>query len=271
MAAGPTANEDEEIEDVEDRDEVAEVEAEVGEAAEVTEPVAVVNESLFPAGTWAREPERIELEPEPEPELQPEPEPQPELEPEPQPRAEAEPRPESAPRTTSKRWFYAAGVVVVAIGVVVFLQSGPDPSPPHVESRPEPEPPVESRPEPAPPLLPAPAAPSPPSPAQPPPDSPTTGEPSRLRVTEAGIGDRDRFAPGERVRFTTRVVGGRAGEDVSHVWMRDGKVEQTIRLRLGGSSWRTYSTKTVGRPGAWVVEARDDEGRVLAREAFTCR
>ena len=90
-------------------------------------------------------------------------------------------------------------------------------------------------------------------------------------MTESGIGDRDRFAPGERVRFTTRVVGGRAGEDIRHVWMRDGKVEQTIRLRLGGSSWRTHSTKTVGRPGAWVVEARDEAGHVLSRAEFACR
>ena len=69
--------------------------------------------------------------------------------------------------------------------------------------------------------------------------------------------------------FATRVLGGRAGERIRHVWMRDGKVEQSIRLRLGGSSWRTHSTKTLGRAGAWAVEARDEEGQVLARSEIT--
>jgi len=46
--------------------------------------------------------------------------------------------------------------------------------------------------------------------------------------------------------------------------------EQSISLHVGASSYRTYSTKTLGRPGAWAVEARDDAGRVLARAEFTC-
>jgi len=52
--------------------------------------------------------------------------------------------------------------------------------------------------------------------------------------------------------------------------MRDGKVEQSIPLRVGGPDWRTHSTKTLGRPGEWAVEARDESGRVLARASFTC-
>jgi hypothetical protein len=88
-------------------------------------------------------------------------------------------------------------------------------------------------------------------------------------VSDFGIGERDRFRSGQRVTFTTRVVGGRAGDRIQHVWMRDGKIEQSIGLRLGGSSWRTHSNKTVGRAGAWTVEARDEEGRVLARSEFS--
>ena len=83
-------------------------------------------------------------------------------------------------------------------------------------------------------------------------------------------GEGDRFRTGQRVTFTTRVLGGRAGERIRHVWLRDGRVEQSIRLPLGGATWRTHSTKTLGRPGAWAVEARDDEGRVLARAEFAC-
>ena len=83
-------------------------------------------------------------------------------------------------------------------------------------------------------------------------------------------GPSDRYTVGQRVSFVTRVSGGNPGERIRHVWMRDGKVEQSIRLRLGASSYRTYSTKTLGRPGAWAVEARDEQGNVLARADFTC-
>jgi transcriptional regulator with XRE-family HTH domain len=103
--------------------------------------------------------------------------------------------------------------------------------------------------------------------------------PSSLEVTESGVGLRligtrlegegGRFQPGQRVTFATRVVGGEAGGHIQHVWLRDGKVEQSIRLRLGGASWRTWSTKTLGRPGDWAVEARDEQGRVLARADLT--
>jgi transcriptional regulator with XRE-family HTH domain len=103
--------------------------------------------------------------------------------------------------------------------------------------------------------------------------------PSSLKVAESGLGLRlvgtrlegegNRFRSGQRVTFETRVLGGGAGQSIRHVWLRDGNVEQSIRLRLGGASWRTYSTKTLGRPGAWSVEARDEQGRVLARADLT--
>jgi hypothetical protein len=104
-------------------------------------------------------------------------------------------------------------------------------------------------------------------------------EPPSLKVAESAVGLRlvgtrleaegDRFRSGQRVTFATRVLGGAAGESIFHVWLRDGKVEQSIPLRLGGASWRTHSMKTLGRPGAWAVEARDEQGRVLARADLT--
>jgi hypothetical protein len=178
--------------------------------------------------------------------------------------------PELAPARAAplpRRWLGAAAVLfllltasVVAISVRFRrAEASPPPAPP--TQRPVP-PPVEAAP---PSTLPAPA----PAPTPQPPASAVTS-PSGLRVSEFGIGERDRFTAGQRVTFTTRVLGGRAGERIRHVWMRDGKVEQSIRLRLGGSSWRTHSTKTLGRAGAWAVEARDDDGQVLARADFTC-
>ena len=104
--------------------------------------------------------------------------------------------------------------------------------------------------------------------------------PGHLSVTESGVGrrvvdsrlegERDRFAPGDVACFWTRVVGGRSGETIRHVWSFEGRVQQSIALRLDGSDWRTYSAKTLYKPGAWTVEARDEAGGVLATAVFTC-
>ena len=103
---------------------------------------------------------------------------------------------------------------------------------------------------------------------------------SALTVSEFGVGRRivdrriegegDRFDTGERVCFATRVIGGRRGDVVRHVWLYEGRIEQTITLRVGGPDWRTHSNKTLGSAGSWAVEARDEAGGVLARAAFTC-
>jgi len=102
----------------------------------------------------------------------------------------------------------------------------------------------------------------------------------RLVVDEFGVGrkvvnhrleDRDdRFVEGEVVWFLTRVLGGRRGERIRHVWLHKGAAVQSIDLVIGGSHWRTQSNKTLWGLGSWTVEVRDHEDRVLARAAFTC-
>ncbi len=106
-------------------------------------------------------------------------------------------------------------------------------------------------------------------------------ERSLLTIPEHGVGtdvvDRvlkgkaDSFPEGTRVFFWTRVVGGQEGDRIHHVWIKGGK-ELKIGLNVGGSHWRTHSNKTLhaGSVGDWVVEARDYDGNVLARQAFTC-
>lgn len=103
---------------------------------------------------------------------------------------------------------------------------------------------------------------------------------SHLTVAEFGIGQRivqhdlaarvDRFDQWDVARFWTRVTGGEPGDLIRHVWLREGRVVQSIELELGAADWRTHSRKTLGQPGQWAVEARDLDGRVLARAAFTC-
>jgi hypothetical protein len=104
----------------------------------------------------------------------------------------------------------------------------------------------------------------------------------RLLVTVSGVGtdivdqqlvgQSDTFAVGARVVFWTHVTRGRVGDTIRHVWSQQGRTAGTVDLPVGGPSWRTQSRKTLlaGAEGAWVVEARDSEGRVLARHEFRC-
>lgn len=110
------------------------------------------------------------------------------------------------------------------------------------------------------------------------PDSPTV--PNRIRVTGSGVGtgvvnralvgQGTRFDEGSTVYFFTRVVGGASGQRLRHVWLFEGRVIQDIELPIGSAHWRTYSSKTLRVQGNWTVEARSDDGQVLARADFRC-
>ena len=177
----------------------------------------------------------------------------------------------------SRRWLVAALLLLVLLPFMAYLGSRSTPDAPRVPARHEP---VSGE------AIASPSSrPPPPQAVEAPRPAPRTPTPVRelaassLKVVESGVGLRvvgtrlegegDRFRSGQRVTFATRVLGGGSGESIQHVWLRDGKVQQSIPLRLGGASWRTHSMKTLGRPGAWAVEARDGQGRVLARADLT--
>jgi len=133
------------------------------------------------------------------------------------------------------------------------------------------------------PVAPAPPSPAPADRAQPPTDIGRVEErpaPGRLAIPEFGVGRRvvgqrlegrgRRFEEGSVVAFWTRVVGGSRGETIRHVWLHRGRPVQSVTLELGGANWRTHSRKTLRGTGAWEVEARDAEDRVLARAGFDC-
>lgn len=117
---------------------------------------------------------------------------------------------------------------------------------------------------------------------EPGPEDDQTAEPSELSIPEHGVGrgviDRElvgeagQFAEGERVWFWTRIEGGATGESIDHVWLHEGEEARRIQLTLGGARWRTQSYKDLGpgSEGSWAVEARDRDGRVLARSEFSC-
>jgi hypothetical protein len=117
-----------------------------------------------------------------------------------------------------------------------------------------------------------------PQPARPAPPS-AAGE---LEVSHSGVGTGvensrlmgrgDRFTEGERVVFWTRVLGGRPGDIIHHVWLHEGTQVALAELTLGGSHWRTYSRRLLeaGLTGRWVVEARRPDGEILTRRSFLC-
>lgn len=171
-------------------------------------------------------------------------------------------------------WLSIAIVASVALGSMaaagVFLSASRNPpaSPRHAESVPLPAP----GPEPVPERQPSRAA-------QPPPAlAPSVG----LTVSGSGVGtgviDRtltgraDRFAAGTRVLFWTRVVGGRSGQMLRHIWLHEGRAVMRTRLDIGGPHWRTFSALTLPKDaaGPWTVEARGPDGSLLARQDFLC-
>jgi cytoskeletal protein RodZ len=86
------------------------------------------------------------------------------------------------------------------------------------------------------------------------------------------VGRSDTFREGDTVWFWTRVVGGKAGDSIRHVWLHDGVEAGVIGLNVGGAHWRTQSRRQMrqGSAGRWSVEARDAQGRLLARSEFSC-
>jgi len=156
-----------------------------------------------------------------------------------------------------------------ALGALWWVSRGPDPSPPTQEQVPL----VES----------AASIPEPVLPEAPDPEPvPATQTGTSLTVSESALGTgvvdhrltgrKDRFSEGERVLFWTRVLAGKSGDVVHHLWLHEGRAVMRAKLPIGGSHWRTFSRFTLpaGATGTWVVEARDGTGRMLAREEFLC-
>lgn len=112
--------------------------------------------------------------------------------------------------------------------------------------------------------------------------TPEPALPGVLGVSQFGIwtdaetdplaGSEHRFEEGTVVWFWTRVLGGRPGDRIRHVWLHEGRKIAVERLDIGGPSWRAQSRRWLepGSAGRWVVEARDARGRVLARSEFAC-
>jgi transcriptional regulator with XRE-family HTH domain len=162
-----------------------------------------------------------------------------------------------------------AMLAALALAAIWWFRSRPEPSrPPDVEPGSSVE-------------IAAPAA--APEPVEgPDPGRPPENEPSTISVSDAALGtavvnhevtgQANRFSEGDRVLFWTRVLAAKAGEVIRHYWLHEGRAVMRADLAIGGPHWRTFSRFTLpeGSSGPWIVEARDERGRVLAREEFLC-
>ena len=187
------------------------------------------------------------------------------------------------------RMMAVAAVVVAAIVVMVFARQGqgrsdtPQPvAQPRTESAAPPAPVVPETPTPIP--LPA-------------PESTVTSTPRResanadasVTVLKAQLcsglektGSPDwqcapasgELAPGTYMFYTRLLT--TSETRVEHRWYRDGRVHQTMRLRVSaspGSGYRTFSATTVSpeRAGEWKVELRTLDGTLLDEKRFVVR
>lgn len=65
-------------------------------------------------------------------------------------------------------------------------------------------------------------------------------------------------------------VTGAEGTTIQHVWIH-GEMEFPVSLQVGGTPWRTWSTKAIPPEwaGDWRVEIRDGAGNLLDTLSFT--
>ncbi len=73
-----------------------------------------------------------------------------------------------------------------------------------------------------------------------------------------------------KIFFFTEVIN-KNGENITHRWFRNGRLEAEVVLKIGSSRWRTYSSKNLveGLRGNWQVEVVDQSNRLLATQTFT--
>jgi hypothetical protein len=74
------------------------------------------------------------------------------------------------------------------------------------------------------------------------------------------------FAVGDKAYLWLKVTGGPG--DLKVTW-KNGDLTDTVSLTIGGSSWRTWSTKTLGKAGSWTVTVADGSGTTLKELTLT--
>ncbi len=68
----------------------------------------------------------------------------------------------------------------------------------------------------------------------------------------------------------THIVNANGPKQITHKWYFGEAVVSKVNLKVGGTSWRTHSTKTInrGQTGPWRVEVLGPEGELLGEARF---
>jgi hypothetical protein len=98
-------------------------------------------------------------------------------------------------------------------------------------------------------------------------------------VTEAKLGksvvDRNvvnesaEFTVGEKAFFWVKVEGA-ADQMLTVTWIQ-GDNKYPVELKVGGSPWRTWASKTLQSAGSWSVTVSDASGKVLKEMTLTVK
>jgi hypothetical protein len=108
---------------------------------------------------------------------------------------------------------------------------------------------------------------------------PATQALAQAAVTEAKLGknvvDRQlvdesaEFAVGEKAFLWVKVEGA-ANETLTVTWVM-GENKYPVELKVGGSPWRTWASKTLQSAGAWSVTVSDSSGKTLKEMTLTVK
>jgi Protein of unknown function (DUF2914) len=84
------------------------------------------------------------------------------------------------------------------------------------------------------------------------------------------VGSADSFASSVGKVFCWSRVTGASGATLKHVWLRNGTEMASVDLNVGGSPWRTWSSKTIPASwtGDWEVRVVDGNGTTIASKTF---
>ena len=82
-------------------------------------------------------------------------------------------------------------------------------------------------------------------------------------------GAAESFPKGTAKLFCLSKVTGAADSEIEHVWYKGDAEQGRVKLKVGGSPWRTYSSKTLGpdASGDWRCDVAQD-GKVLQSVKF---
>jgi len=75
------------------------------------------------------------------------------------------------------------------------------------------------------------------------------------------------FAVNDKAYVWLRLTGG-PSEPIQITW-KSGDHADTVPLKVGAATWRTWSSKTLWKAGDWTVTVSDANGQVLKEIAFT--